>query len=199
MTTPFPAAWPPPGQQPYGYPPAPALVAGYPLASPWERLGARIIDGFVVGVLTVPVFAVLLGVPFAVLVAGSDPSTPPAGWMVALLVAGFCLGFVAQAVLLYAYEVTYQIRRGATLGKQVLRLRVLTSHGGVPDRAAYRRRFLVGNATQVAMAVPVLGWFVATVGGFFQWLDALWCLWDQPYRQCLHDKYAGTVVVKVPA
>jgi hypothetical protein len=28
-------------------------------------------------------------------------------------------------------------------------------------------------------------------------LDPLWCLWDKPYRQCLHDKPAKTVVVKV--
>ena len=30
-------------------------------------------------------------------------------------------------------------------------------------------------------------------------LDGLWQLWDQPYRQCLHDKWPQTVVVKVPA
>ena len=28
-------------------------------------------------------------------------------------------------------------------------------------------------------------------------LDGLWQLWDKPCQQCLHDKFAGTVVVKV--
>jgi hypothetical protein len=27
--------------------------------------------------------------------------------------------------------------------------------------------------------------------------DGLWQLWDKPWQQCLHDKFAGTVVVKV--
>ncbi|MFV2099559.1 hypothetical protein [Micromonospora sp. LOL_024] len=28
-------------------------------------------------------------------------------------------------------------------------------------------------------------------------VDGLWQLWDKPWQQCLHDKFAGTVVVKV--
>ena len=32
---------------------------------------------------------------------------------------------------------------------------------------------------------------------FFRWIDGLWQLWDQPYKQCLHDKWPGTVVIKV--
>ncbi|MEU3454082.1 hypothetical protein ABZ671_10820 [Micromonospora sp. NPDC006766] len=27
--------------------------------------------------------------------------------------------------------------------------------------------------------------------------DGFWQLWDKPWQQCLHDKFAGTVVVKV--
>ena len=26
---------------------------------------------------------------------------------------------------------------------------------------------------------------------FFSWLDGLWQLWDKPYQQCLHDKFAA--------
>jgi hypothetical protein len=28
-------------------------------------------------------------------------------------------------------------------------------------------------------------------------VDGLWQLWDKPFQQCLHDKAAGTVVVKL--
>jgi hypothetical protein len=28
-------------------------------------------------------------------------------------------------------------------------------------------------------------------------IDPLWCLWDTPYKQCLHDKPPKTVVVNV--
>jgi len=31
---------------------------------------------------------------------------------------------------------------------------------------------------------------------FFYLLDLLWQLWDQPYRQCLHDKITNTIVVR---
>jgi hypothetical protein len=34
---------------------------------------------------------------------------------------------------------------------------------------------------------------------FLSYLDGLWQLWDKPYLQCLHYKFAQTVVVKVPA
>jgi uncharacterized RDD family membrane protein YckC len=34
------------------------------------------------------------------------------------------------------------------------------------------------------------------VGALFWLLNVLWCTWDQPYRQCLHDKAAKTVVVR---
>jgi uncharacterized RDD family membrane protein YckC len=39
--------------------------------------------------------------------------------------------------------------------------------------------------------VPV----VPSVGGLFALINESWLLWD-PRRQCLHDKAAGTVVVK---
>jgi uncharacterized RDD family membrane protein YckC len=153
----------------------------------------------VVGALFLPAAVLLYVVPFMVLITSAGKGTEPAAWKFVLLVVGFCLLFVVQALLLYAYEVSYQARRGPTVGKRALKLRIVTLEGGQPDLGTYRRRYLVANASQVAMAVPVLGWFVAIVGGFFQWLDALWCLWDAPYQQCLHDKYARTVVVKVPA
>jgi RDD family len=38
---------------------------------------------------------------------------------------------------------------------------------------------------------------VPGIGGIFGLLDSLWLLWDKPHRQCLHDKVADTVVIKV--
>ena len=43
-----------------------------------------------------------------------------------------------------------------------------------------------------ALVMFVVGAFVP----FFNLIDVLWLLWDKPYRQCLHDKFAKTVVVK---
>jgi len=38
---------------------------------------------------------------------------------------------------------------------------------------------------------------VGAIVPVFSWVDGLWQLWDKPFQQCLHDKAAGTVVVKL--
>ena len=78
--------------------------------------------------------------------------------------------------------------------------------------ASIRRRTRSASTAGVSGKVRLLGEFVVAgiaswviIGQtgtqlyvpFFSWIDGLWQLWDQPYRQCLHDKWAGTVVVKV--
>ena len=45
-------------------------------------------------------------------------------------------------------------------------------------------------------------WSQYVAGSFvpvLSYLDGLWQLWDKPWQQCLHDKFAETVVVKVTA
>jgi hypothetical protein len=51
-------------------------------------------------------------------------------------------------------------------------------------RGMAAKRWLVGNVA--AIFIPL-----------FSYVDGLWQLWDKPYRQCLHDKFAQTTVVKV--
>jgi hypothetical protein len=43
----------------------------------------------------------------------------------------------------------------------------------------------------------VIQWMVGAVVPLFTIIDGLWQLWDKPLQQCLHDKAAETVVVKV--
>ena len=44
-------------------------------------------------------------------------------------------------------------------------------------------------------------WLVQYAAGtilpLFTYLDGLWQLWDKPFLQTLHDKFAETVVIKV--
>jgi uncharacterized RDD family membrane protein YckC len=192
MTSP-PAAWPhaypPPGQGP-----PPVHLGGYPLARPAERLGAKVLDHLVLLVPSLLVTAVLVVVMVAVLSSGGDSI---AAFVV--IAPAVSLWAVVHAGIYYLYQVTYQLRAGQTVGKRVVGLRVVRLDGGVPDRSAYRRRFLAENASWLVLVVPVLGFLVSSVSGIFQWLDSLWCLWDKPFQQCLHDKYAGTAVVRIPA
>ena len=77
-------------------------------------------------------------------------------------------------------------RTGQTVGKKVMKLRVVPI-----DPSATLTRGMAGRRYLVQF---VAGSFVP----FLSYLDGLWQLWDKPYQQCLHDKVAETVVVKVP-
>jgi uncharacterized RDD family membrane protein YckC len=94
---------------------------------------------------------------------------------------------VVSFALAYVYYVEMMFRTGQTLGKKTMKIKTVPlDPAATLNRAMAAKRFLVQ--------------FVAN--GFvpgLSYLDGLWQLWDKPYQQCLHDKFARTVVVKVPA
>ncbi|PZF94454.1 RDD family protein [Micromonospora deserti] len=204
-----PAGWAgPPGYAPppgwagppgYAWAPGPAPVppaltpAGQPLASFADRLLAMLIDtaafAAVGVVLAVPAVLVYLVVVMPDLLRVAPDGTVaqpdllndflvPFLWMELAIVA-------ISLVLAYVYYVEMMFRTGQTLGKKTMRLRVVPlDPAHTLDRRAAVRRFLVQNV--VGLVLPG-----------FSYLDGLWQLWDKPWQQCLHDKFAGTVVVKV--
>jgi len=89
--------------------------------------------------------------------------------------------FLVMMVLAYLFHVEMMFRSGQTLGKRIMKIRVVPID---PARTALTR----GTAFRR---------FVPTLIPMFNYVDGLWQLWDKPYQQCLHDKFAGTVVVKV--
>ena len=80
-----------------------------------------------------------------------------------------------------------QLRQdGQTVGKRVMKT---AGHPGRPRRVA-----------DTAAISRNAGWWRALPARSFRCfslLDGLWQLWDKPLQQCLHDKAAQTVVVKV--
>ncbi|GHE34461.1 RDD family protein [Streptomyces capitiformicae] len=93
------------------------------------------------------------------------------------------LGWLTASFVLYFPFAVWQF--GSTLGKRACGIRVVrreTAQRVGFWRAAGRELFWV-----VAFIVPVLSL-----------LNPLWCCWDKPYRQCLHDKTADTMVVAAP-
>jgi hypothetical protein len=56
-------------------------------------------------------------------------------------------------------------------------------------------------ADRLTRGMAAKRWLVQYVAGtilpLFSYLDGLWQLWDKPYLQTLHDKFAQTVVIKV--
>ncbi|WP_129842344.1 RDD family protein [Streptomyces sp. RFCAC02] len=142
-----------------------------PLPSRLRRLVARVIDAIVVGV---PVSLILW------------PLRGDAYWDES---AGGSGSWTQQAILLlvyFIYEGLMLSARGQTLGKMAVRIRVAMLDDGAVPR---------GNAAWNRAAVYSLPQLVPCIGFLFWLFNVLFCTWDQPYRQCLHDKSARTVVV----
>jgi uncharacterized RDD family membrane protein YckC len=185
--TPSAPGYTPPAHPPIyatAYPPAGGVAPnGAPLANFGRRLAARIIDWLIVS-------AIYLVVTFALRVAvrlvtrstvalRSDPDL----YLSAFILFELAL-LAVLALWVYFYEVELVLRRaGQSPGKRLMKLCITSLDPGRPlDRAALARRW--GAALAIGL-VP-----------FGVLVDGLWQLWDQPYRQCLHDKLAPTVVVK---
>lgn len=187
---------PPSGQEPYGGgppgqgPPAGGPYGGMPeyagslggyvdpaagLASRWARLGAAVIDGVLLGIVST-----VLALPFVdwdrVIHGPRDGGGHVTG-------GRFAVGFLA-VLLSFLYHWLFVANRGQTLGKMVLGIRVVGAEDGGAvgyGRAAARAAFftVLGNAC-----------------GCVWLIDVLWLLWDRR-KQTLHDKVTRTVVAKV--
>jgi len=185
---------------------APALPTapdGRPLAGWGSRLGAYVIDSLVVGAV-----ATVLGIPWWIQVvrayaafldeltsaaeAGRTPATDSldlyadiAGPLVVLTLITLVVGLVYHAAQLRV--------RGSTLGMRAVGIEVCTweQRGGQLPWRAVLVRWATFYGVGILSVVPFLGWLVS----LYVILAGLWPLWDGR-RQGLHDKAAGTVVVR---
>jgi uncharacterized RDD family membrane protein YckC len=191
---------PPPGGAYYGptpfYPPPPALSpGGAPLADFGSRLLAALIDGAILTgvamIIVLPVFFIVFFSRMTDVINSTDPATgqpDPAtvfsGFFLPLILLE--LGLIAfTLVIYYFYYVEMLFRSGQTVGKKALKIRIVPlDPSATLTRGMAAKRYLVEFG--VSVLVP-----------FFQYLDGLWQLWDKPYQQTLHDKFAQTVVIKV--
>ncbi|MBC6456420.1 RDD family protein [Actinomadura sp. HBU206391] len=180
----------PPPYQPY--PQAPPYLHAPPPADPtlaewWQRLVARIVDTVIIGLVVLPLWIWLyvwyFGLPYPETAAGEPDLEAALRQELAFFGLSLLIGLV-QAVITFFYDWLQQGRSGQTVGKRVMKTRVVA----LPDRAPLTGGTAAKRAGAYAVAgqIPVLGL-----------LDVLWHLWDRPHRQCLHDKFAGTVVVKI--
>ncbi|MCC3767247.1 RDD family protein [Streptomyces sp. UNOC14_S4] len=140
-----------------------------PLAARWRRLVARIIDALLVGI---PISAVYSAVTWGERWNATDSKTTS-------------LGIVTMLVY-FIYEGLMLTTRGQTVGKMAMKIRVaMLENGAIPQGTPGWTRAAVYSLPEV---VPCCG--------FVFWLiNVLWCTWDMPYHQCIHDKAAKTVVV----
>jgi uncharacterized RDD family membrane protein YckC len=158
----------------------PVAPDGRPLAGPGQRFVARLVDSGIFLVAVAVVAGVIVGGLVALLAATSDdaPVTPA---VVAIAIV------LLLIVLQYVYEVEIPLRwNGQTPGKRVMKIAVIAMEPNTPlSRGKLAYRF------------ALLFLFNLLANCYVGLLDPLWCLWDKPYRQCLHDKPPKTVVIRL--
>lgn len=143
------------------------------LAGRWIRLGATLIDALLAG-LAFGLLAVVS--PINVFRPPLDPSSSVWMLVVQSLVVGFILFLVIHGYLIAT--------RGQTVGKALLRIRIVRSDG---SPASFARivglRYLT---TSVLASIPV-------IGSIYGLVDVLFIF--RASRRCLHDNIADTIVV----
>lgn len=149
-----------------------------------RRLAARLIDTLVVWTV-----AAAAGIPLAVSVvdhlrakvdAARQSGRAVRVWLVDPTVLGRAALFLLVLLLVgVVCEALPTARWGRTVGKRIARVRVLATGSRRPPG--------LGGSLRRWLAMQLLA--ATVVGGV---LDALWCLFDRPLRQCWHDKAGGT-------
>ncbi len=128
--------------------------------SVWPRAGALIIDYIILGV----VFGIL-GFIFGLF----SQNAQNASGVVYLLLA----------ILSFVYFIVMEAMWGATLGKMLLRLRVVKTDG-----------------SPISWSESVIRNLLRIIDGLFDYLVGAILIWTSPLRQRLGDRAAKTVVVR---
>jgi uncharacterized RDD family membrane protein YckC len=168
---------------------------GVPLSSWGRRAVARILDGVVVNAIALlvafPVTAEVVGLlrdqfTQGLQAAQAGAAASSAGFTDPRLVRAAGIISLVELVVSLVYELGFLLWRQATPGKLLLGLRVRRwAPGARLTPTVVARRWL---ASEGASTLP-------SVGYVYYLIDVLWPLLD-PRRQALHDKFAGTSVVR---
>ena len=158
-------------------------VVGYDLATPGARLGARTVDTLIGLAVYVTVFLIVIAVnDINFDVDGTDIDIPDG--------AALTLQYLPIA-LWGIYEIALTRTRGQTVGKMVMKIKVVGTNGDdPPQRNAVIFRWAV-LVVPMTLVPNIIGLVISLIIG-------IWFAWDGS-RQGLHDKAASTYVVRVPA
>ncbi|MGW4744699.1 RDD family protein [Streptomyces sp. NPDC004290] len=152
-----------------------------------RRLVARLIDGIVLGALVgaaaVPFVTAAVDHIEGKIEEARQSGTTVQVWLLdSTTSVQFGIVLASLFVIGILYEALPTAKWGRTLGKKLcgLEVRDIESHQPPTFGKALRRWFVYS----------VLGLLVIGV------VNVLWCLFDRPWRQCWHDKAAGTFVAR---
>lgn len=157
----------------------PRLTEAVP-AEWWERLAARLIEALVFGILYYILFIVLWGLFRSVGIMDAFGGRLPG-----------VFAWLAAGAAYTCYDWAAHSTGGRTFGQAVMRIRVVPSADALP-REGWLKRALVYPGPAMAMGIPVLNLLV----GIFLFSNGLRILIDKPFQRGLHDRLAGTRVIK---
>lgn len=150
----------------------PQQPAGAAYGGLLRRLGARLLDGLIVGITLAVLFSVL-------------PGFGPGGFVSSAL----------ATLLYFGYFVVLESSRGSTLGKQLLGLRVAGPAGDspvTPDASARRNAWML---LALLSGLPLIGALAGLV--YLGIVIAIGVtIYTDPRNQGLHDRFGGTVVLE---
>lgn len=149
---------------------------GHTLATPGVRIGARIIDAIIIGIITIP-FGVA-SIDFDAISNGDTPDTPGYGLI------------LITAILAFVWDMLFINKLGGTPGKLILGIRVADADTGLtpPDMQTAAKR----SANRLLGVLSTIG---SLIGGLIG-LASLVMLFTDDRNQTVMDKIGNTVVIK---
>ncbi len=189
--------------QPWTQNQGPTTPDGVPLAGYWQRVGAYLIDGLIQGLLSFVLGGYFLyravkpwidSVGEAISSGNADAmSTMETSLTDYLTGTDFLIFSLISFLVGLVYTVGFWTKIGATPGKMAMGISVRERErpGPLPLVVAVRRYALSIVTTVLGLISSAFG----TLGAILGLADVLWPIWD-PKRQALHDKIAGTNVVR---
>lgn len=173
----------PSGQQPYGQQKPADPAAGSLL----DRFLARLIDFVVLGIIQV-----VIGLVLGAILISNRGEVGQSGSIAFNIVSA-----IVSTVIIVGYFTYLESSNGATLGKRVMKLRVVGSDGtsNPTMEQAFRR-----NIWLLAGILAILGGFGSLLGGLIEIVAivtiAVGISGDSVRRQAWHDKFAGETQVR---
>jgi uncharacterized RDD family membrane protein YckC len=147
----------------------------------WLRFVAAIIDGFVIGIPTAPIFLILFASVIPTLMHTDDPFDV----MMELLPRYLLLVFIVSVLSWLYWSLLESSSWQGTLGKKALGLTVTDLEG---------RRASFGRASGRFFAGRGIG-FIPSIGGLYYLISCI-CAGVTEKKQALHDMLAGTLVLR---
>ncbi len=170
----------------YGQAPGvPAMPFGAMRYAEWgQRVPGALIDGLISGgaAIVLIVIAMTLGLLGSAAGGGGDTGSSIMG---GLMCIGVVLAGVASLGVGLYNKVFLVAKRGASIGQGIMGLKMVDAAGNLPQMGSLIIRLLVSVGLGMIPMVGTLGVII----------DYLWPLWDEK-KQTLHDKVAGTFVIK---